>query len=91
MKSIQETVRKKELEILKSVEEVLQQKELELRQLQKTLVEALRLVNRLLEADSPEAEAAMADANKRFTAQPAAAAAPGKQAPAWEQSGKQFP
>ncbi len=91
MKSIQETVRKKELEILKSVEEALQQKELELRQLQKTLVEALRLVNRLLESDNPEVEAVLADA-KRFTPQPVAAAAtPAKPAPAWEQSGKQFP
>ncbi len=91
MKSIQETVRKKELEILKSVEEALQQKELELRQLQKTLVEALRLVNRLLESENPEAEAALADANKRFTPQPVAAAAGGKPVPAWDQSGKQFP
>ncbi len=90
MKSIQETVRKKELEILKSVEEALQQKELELRQLQKTLVEALRLVNRLLESENPEAEAVLADASKRFTPQPVAASA-SKPAPAWEQSGKQFP
>ena len=91
MKSIQETVRRKELEILKSVEEVLQQKELELRQLQKTLVEALRLVNRLLESENPETEAALADAGKRYTPQAVATAAPAKAAPAWEQTGKQFP
>ena len=88
MRSIQEAVRMKELEILKSVEEALQQKELELRQLQKTLVEALRLVNNLLESDNGEAEAVLAEASKRSPVQPVAAARP---APVWQPTAKQFP
>lgn len=63
MKSIQDVVRTKELEILRVVEDALQQKETELRQLQKSLLEALRVVNRLLETDNTAVEAALAEAN----------------------------
>ncbi len=52
MKNIQEVVSAEELSILRVLEDSLQQEELELRQLQRRLVDALQLVNRLLEADS---------------------------------------
>ncbi len=71
MKSLQDVVRTKELEILRAVEDALLQKDAELRQLQKGLLEALRVVNRLLEADNTAVEAALAQADaagKKFTA-----------------------
>lgn len=63
MKNIQEVVHSKELEILKAVEESVRQQEVQLRQLQKGLLEALQVVNRLLETDNAAVEAALAEAN----------------------------
>ncbi len=59
MKNIQELVHSKELEIIKAVEESARQQEAELRRLQSGLMEALRVVNRLLEADQTAPEAAL--------------------------------
>lgn len=95
MKSIQEAMRAKELEVMKVVEDALQQKELELRQVQRNLLEALRLVNGLLESDNSAVDAALAEATsatKRLAPQPTmAAAAATKPALAWEQPTKRFP
>ncbi len=78
MKGIQDIVRTKEMEILRAVEDALQHKEAELRQLQKGLLEALRVVNRLLEADNTAVEAALAEnAVGKKLAAPAMAAVSG--------------
>ncbi len=85
------------LELLKQVESALQRKELELRQVQRSLLEALRLVNGLLEVDSTAIEALLADANAAATrlAGPIPVASAGATAPsttlAWEQPAKRFP
>ncbi len=102
MKGIQDVVRTKELEILRAVEDALQQKDAELRQLQKGLLEALWVVNRLLEADNTAVEAALADANapgKKLTAPvpvPAPSVLPPRfetplRMPAMDAGVKQFP
>lgn len=56
MKSIHEAVQK-ELELQQLLNNAVKQKELELRQLQKLLLNALYLVNRLLDADTETSEA----------------------------------
>ncbi len=62
MKNIQEVVSAEELSILRVLEDSLQQEQLELRQLQRRLVDALQLVNRLLEAGNTGTETARAEA-----------------------------
>ena len=62
MKNIQEVVSAEELDILNVLEDSLQQEELELRQLQSRLMDALQLVDRLLEAGYTDLEAAGAEA-----------------------------
>ncbi len=85
------------LELLKQVESALQRKELELRQVQKSLLEALRLVNGLLEVDNTAIEELLADANavtSRLSGPVpvAAAVAAAPSTPlAWEQPAKRFP
>ena len=89
-------MRAKELDLLKQVESALQRKELELRQVQKSVLEALRLVNGLLEVDNSAVETMLAEANAATnrlagpSAVMAAAAAPSP-ALAWEQPAKRFP
>jgi hypothetical protein len=56
MKSIHEAVQK-EIELQQLLNHAVQQKEIELRQLQKLLLNALYLVNRLLDADTETTEA----------------------------------
>ncbi len=85
------------LELLKQVESALQRKELELRQVQKSLLEALRLVNGLLEVDNSAIEALLADATAATTRLggpvPLATAVTAAPSPtlAWEQPAKRFP
>ncbi len=85
------------LDLLKQVESALQRKELELRQVQKSLLEALRLVNGLLEVDNAAIESMLADANAATSRlsgpAPVAAAAAAAPSPtlAWEQPAKRFP
>ncbi len=89
--------RAKELDLLKQVESALQRKELELRQVQKGILEALRLVNGLLEVDNSAVEAMLAEANAATTRlsgpTPVAVAAAAAPSPtlAWEQPAKRFP
>ncbi len=63
MRNIQEMVRARQLEILRAVEGAAEQQETELWQLRKSLLNALRVVNRLLEIDEMGAEAARAEAD----------------------------
>ncbi len=74
MKNIQELVHSKEMEILKAVEESARQQETELRRVQSSLIEALRVINRLLETDQPEA--AVAATSVSVSPVPAPAVAP---------------
>ncbi len=60
IKNIQDVVHAKQLEIVKVIEQALEQRDAELRQLQRTLVESLRVVNRLLENDDTVMEVAQA-------------------------------
>ncbi len=85
------------LDLLRQVESALQRKELELRQVQKSLLEALRLVNGLLEVDNSAIDALLAEANAataRLAPTPpmasVVAAAPAATL-AWEQPAKRFP
>ena len=95
MKSIQEIMRAKELEVLQLVEDALRQKEVELRQLQKNLQEALRLVNRLLETEEGAATTAPAEAAsavRKVTPPPGVAGSGAtRAAPAWDPTRKEFP
>lgn len=52
MKSIQDLIREKELELQQALESAVHAKELELVQLRKTLREALRTIDRLLEEEA---------------------------------------
>ncbi len=60
MKNIQDVVHAKQLEIVKVIEQAMEQRDAELRQLQRTLLESLRMVNRLLESDNSAVEMAQA-------------------------------
>lgn len=51
MKSIHEALRQKELELQQVLNDAVRQKEIQLRELQRVLLNAHQLVNRLLEAD----------------------------------------
>ncbi len=88
MNSIKENIRAKQLEFLKAVDEAFQQREAELRQVQRSLMETLRLVNDLLGDTAPAETTAAAD---RVPPPAVAAAGVGKPAIAWEQPVKRFP
>ncbi len=67
MKNIQELVRARQLEILKAVESAVEQQEAELWEVRKSLLHALRVVNRLLEVDEASVAAAWTEANATGT------------------------
>jgi hypothetical protein len=58
MKSIQELIRQKELELQRALEDAVRAKELELARVRKSLQEALATIDRLLEAEVDSAGAA---------------------------------
>ncbi len=81
IKSIQELVHLKELEILKAVEESARQQEMELRRIQGSLMEALRVVNRLLESDQTLSEPAAVAPSVAAASVPARPAPPAPEIP----------
>jgi len=60
MKSIQDVIRQKELELQQALEDAVRVKELELVRLRKTLQEALATIDELLESESEPAEPSLA-------------------------------
>ena len=63
MRNIQELIRTKQIEILKAVEGAVEQQELELWRLRKSLLNALRTVDRLLALDETGVEAMRTEAD----------------------------
>jgi hypothetical protein len=66
MKSIQDLIRQKELELQQVLEDAVRAKELELARVRKTLQEALTAIDRLLEAEADSAGSNPAQLSRPF-------------------------